>query len=152
MEYTKSFLFIFYSMISHQLYTTFLGLTFYKVIYNTASITSRFFCFLFFNFYFASDPRVALLFFNLTSGWAIRTGYPWICSLHIQLNVELSPGCCVGTLVTTMSLGVFVVLVTLLSLTESKHKDLYTFKVVNSRGKLVSLEKYRGSVSLGSNR
>uniref|UniRef100_A0A3Q3QUX6 Glutathione peroxidase n=1 Tax=Monopterus albus TaxID=43700 RepID=A0A3Q3QUX6_MONAL len=39
------------------------------------------------------------------------------------------------------------VLLTLLSLTESKQKDFYTFKVVNSRGKLVSLEKYRGSVS-----
>lgn len=43
-----------------------------------------------------------------------------------------------------------MVLVTLVSLTDSKQKDLYTFKVVNSRGKLVSLEKYRGSVSLGS--
>lgn len=31
---------------------------------------------------------------------------------------------------------------------EAKQKDFYTFKVVNSRGKLVSLEKYRGSVSL----
>ncbi|XP_029985449.1 glutathione peroxidase 7 [Sphaeramia orbicularis] len=31
---------------------------------------------------------------------------------------------------------------------EPKLKDLYSFKVVNSRGKLVSLEKYRGSVSL----
>uniref|UniRef100_A0A669DU21 Glutathione peroxidase n=2 Tax=Oreochromis TaxID=8139 RepID=A0A669DU21_ORENI len=35
-----------------------------------------------------------------------------------------------------------------LCLAESKQKDFYTFKVVNSRGKLVSLEKYRGSVSL----
>lgn len=43
-----------------------------------------------------------------------------------------------------------MVLVTLVSLADSKQKDLYTFKVVNSRGKLVSLEKYRGSVSLGS--
>ncbi|XP_039591556.1 glutathione peroxidase 7 [Polypterus senegalus] len=34
------------------------------------------------------------------------------------------------------------------SLSESKDKDFYTFKVVNIRGKLVSLEKYRGSVSL----
>lgn len=33
-------------------------------------------------------------------------------------------------------------------LTEAKQKDFYTFKVVNSRGRLVSLEKYRGSVSL----
>uniref|UniRef100_A0A3P9LNT0 Glutathione peroxidase n=2 Tax=Oryzias latipes TaxID=8090 RepID=A0A3P9LNT0_ORYLA len=40
------------------------------------------------------------------------------------------------------------VFVTLYSLAESKQKDFYTFKVVNSRGKLVSLEKYRGSVSL----
>ncbi|KAM7387793.1 hypothetical protein PAMP_024006 [Pampus punctatissimus] len=40
------------------------------------------------------------------------------------------------------------VLLTLISLTESKVKDVYTFKVVNSRGKLVSLEKFRGSVSL----
>lgn len=45
--------------------------------------------------------------------------------------------------------GVVTVLLTLISLTESKQKDFYTFKVVNSRGKLVSLEKYRGSVSLG---
>uniref|UniRef100_A0A4W6CTU5 Glutathione peroxidase n=2 Tax=Lates calcarifer TaxID=8187 RepID=A0A4W6CTU5_LATCA len=44
--------------------------------------------------------------------------------------------------------GALTVLLTLLSLTESKQKDFYTFKVVNSRGKLVSLEKYRGSVSL----
>lgn len=40
------------------------------------------------------------------------------------------------------------VLLTLFSFSESKQKDFYTFKVVNSRGKLVSLEKYRGSVSL----
>lgn len=40
-------------------------------------------------------------------------------------------------------------LLALFSLTESKQKDFYTFKVVNSRGKLVSLEKYRGAVSLG---
>lgn len=46
--------------------------------------------------------------------------------------------------------GVVAVLVTLLSLAEGKQKDFYTFKVVNSRGKLVSLEKYRGSVSLVS--
>ncbi|XP_054645026.1 glutathione peroxidase 7 [Dunckerocampus dactyliophorus] len=39
-------------------------------------------------------------------------------------------------------------LLTLLIVSESKQKDFYTFKVVNSRGKLVSLEKYRGSVSL----
>ncbi|RVE73683.1 hypothetical protein OJAV_G00034100 [Oryzias javanicus] len=40
------------------------------------------------------------------------------------------------------------VFVTLFSLVESKQKDFYTFKVVNSRGKLVSLEKYRGSMGL----
>ena len=40
------------------------------------------------------------------------------------------------------------VLLTLFSFSESKQKDFYTFKVVNSRGKLVSLEKYRGSVSV----
>lgn len=48
----------------------------------------------------------------------------------------------------TMLLGVLTVFLALFSLAESKDKDLYTFKVVNSRGKLVSLEKYRGSVSL----
>ncbi|KAK7888792.1 hypothetical protein WMY93_024352 [Mugilogobius chulae] len=30
----------------------------------------------------------------------------------------------------------------------AKQKDFYSFKAVNSRGKLVSLEKYRGKVSL----
>lgn len=44
--------------------------------------------------------------------------------------------------------GALTVLLALFSLAESKQKDFYTFKVVNSRGKLVSLEKYRGSVSL----
>ncbi|XP_029474214.1 LOW QUALITY PROTEIN: glutathione peroxidase 7 [Rhinatrema bivittatum] len=34
------------------------------------------------------------------------------------------------------------------SRSEQKAKDFYTFKVVNIRGKLISLEKYRGSVSL----
>lgn len=48
----------------------------------------------------------------------------------------------------TMLPGVLAVFLTLFSLAESKDKDFYTFKVVNSRGKLVSLEKYRGSVSL----
>ncbi|XP_028299579.1 glutathione peroxidase 7 [Gouania willdenowi] len=43
---------------------------------------------------------------------------------------------------------VLTVLLTVCSVTESKHKDFYSFKLVNSRGKLVSLEKYRGSVSL----
>lgn len=32
--------------------------------------------------------------------------------------------------------------------THAKQRDFYSFKVVNSRGKLVSLEKYRGSVSV----
>uniref|UniRef100_A0A8C2HXF3 Glutathione peroxidase n=1 Tax=Cyprinus carpio TaxID=7962 RepID=A0A8C2HXF3_CYPCA len=39
-------------------------------------------------------------------------------------------------------------LLTLSCLAEAKQKDFYSFKVVNSRGRLVSLEKYRGSVSL----
>uniref|UniRef100_A0AAQ4NVT4 Glutathione peroxidase n=1 Tax=Gasterosteus aculeatus aculeatus TaxID=481459 RepID=A0AAQ4NVT4_GASAC len=39
------------------------------------------------------------------------------------------------------------VLLTIFSLIETKEKDFYTFKVVNIRGKLVSLEKYRGSRS-----
>ncbi|XP_056133627.1 glutathione peroxidase 7 [Lampris incognitus] len=47
-----------------------------------------------------------------------------------------------------MLLGALAVLITLFSLIETKQKDFYTFKVVNSRGRLVSLEKYRGSVSL----
>ncbi|XP_028443564.1 glutathione peroxidase 7 [Perca flavescens] len=58
------------------------------------------------------------------------------------------PRCCVGSLTVKMLPRALAVLITLFSLTESKQKDLYTFKVVNSRGKLVSLEKYRGSVSL----
>ncbi|KAI5096228.1 glutathione peroxidase 7 [Silurus meridionalis] len=41
-----------------------------------------------------------------------------------------------------------LVLLLLNHVVEAKQKDFYTFKVVNSRGKLVSLEKYRGSVSL----
>ncbi|XP_029563735.1 glutathione peroxidase 7 [Oncorhynchus clarkii lewisi] len=45
-------------------------------------------------------------------------------------------------------LSVLTLLLILFSLNEAKQKDLYTFKVVNSRGRLVSLEKYRGSVSL----
>lgn len=50
-----------------------------------------------------------------------------------------------------MLLGVLTVLMALFGHAESKQKDLYTFKVVNSRGKLVSLEKYRGSVSVHRN-
>lgn len=57
--------------------------------------------------------------------------------------------CCVGTTLRVKMLpGSLAVLLTLFSLAESKNKDFYTFKVVNSRGKLVSLEKYRGSVSV----
>lgn len=48
----------------------------------------------------------------------------------------------------TMLPAAFAVFLAVFSLAESKNKDFYTFKVVNSRGKLVSLEKYRGSVSL----
>lgn len=50
-------------------------------------------------------------------------------------------------LVKMLSAALPVLLTFLFGLTESKQKDFYTFKVVNSRGKLVSLEKYRGSVS-----
>jgi len=45
----------------------------------------------------------------------------------------------------------FLIALTLLTVScvvEAKQKDFYTFKVVNSRGRLVSLDKYRGSVSL----
>lgn len=48
-------------------------------------------------------------------------------------------------------MGMFLRALTLLTLSclvEAKQKDFYTFKVVNSRGRLVSLDKYRGSVSL----
>ncbi|XP_006126457.1 glutathione peroxidase 7 [Pelodiscus sinensis] len=49
-------------------------------------------------------------------------------------------------------LAMFLALATLLFLafatSQQKETDFYTFKVVNIRGKLVSLEKYRGSVSL----
>ncbi|XP_077450783.1 glutathione peroxidase 7 isoform X2 [Stigmatopora argus] len=47
-----------------------------------------------------------------------------------------------------MFFSTMTTLLALFSLVENKQKDLYTFKVMNSRGKLVSLEKYRGSVSL----
>lgn len=36
------------------------------------------------------------------------------------------------------------------SASQQKEADFYSFKVVNIRGKLVSLEKYRGSVSLSA--
>ncbi|XP_060686454.1 glutathione peroxidase 7 isoform X2 [Hemiscyllium ocellatum] len=32
--------------------------------------------------------------------------------------------------------------------TEEKNKNFYSFKIVNIRGKLISLEKYKGSISL----
>ncbi|XP_042191864.1 glutathione peroxidase 7 [Callorhinchus milii] len=41
-----------------------------------------------------------------------------------------------------------VLLLLWVSPAEQKHNDFYSFKVINIRGKLVSLEKYRGSVSL----
>ncbi|KAL1022738.1 hypothetical protein UPYG_G00031690 [Umbra pygmaea] len=47
-----------------------------------------------------------------------------------------------------MQISVLAFLLLLFSQNDAKQKDFYTFKVVNSRGKLVSLEKYRGSVSL----
>ncbi|MBN3302252.1 glutathione peroxidase 7 [Amia ocellicauda] len=47
-----------------------------------------------------------------------------------------------------MLLRLFALLLLLSSLLEAKQKDFYTFKVVNIRGRLISLEKYRGSVSL----
>ncbi|XP_048832634.1 glutathione peroxidase 7 [Brienomyrus brachyistius] len=47
-----------------------------------------------------------------------------------------------------MRFALIMVMLLLASFAEGKQKDFYTFKVVNSRGKLVSLEKYRGSVSL----
>lgn len=46
-----------------------------------------------------------------------------------------------------MLVGLLTVFLAAFSLVESKHKDVYAFKAVNSRGKLVSLDKYRGSVS-----
>ncbi|XP_062412082.1 glutathione peroxidase 7 [Sardina pilchardus] len=47
-----------------------------------------------------------------------------------------------------MFLAVLVCLPIFYQLIDAKQKDFYTFKVVNIRGRLVSLEKYRGSVSL----
>ncbi|KAG5275778.1 hypothetical protein AALO_G00124460 [Alosa alosa] len=47
-----------------------------------------------------------------------------------------------------MFLAALVFLPILSQLIDAKQKDFYTFKVVNIRGRLVSLEKYRGSVSL----
>ncbi|KAG9465069.1 glutathione peroxidase 7 [Eleutherodactylus coqui] len=41
-----------------------------------------------------------------------------------------------------------LLLLLLLAPSLQKNSDFYTFKVVNIRGKLVSLEKYRGSVTL----
>ncbi|XP_069498284.1 glutathione peroxidase 7 [Ambystoma mexicanum] len=48
----------------------------------------------------------------------------------------------------TMAIAALLLLLLAVSLSHQKDKDFYTFKVVNIRGKLVSLEKYRGSVSL----
>ncbi|XP_039567241.1 glutathione peroxidase 7 [Pyrgilauda ruficollis] len=47
-----------------------------------------------------------------------------------------------------MLLAIAALLLLAFSATRQKEPDFYTFKVVNIRGKLVSLEKYRGSVSL----
>lgn len=46
-----------------------------------------------------------------------------------------------------MLLAIAALLLLAFSATQQKEPDFYTFKVVNIRGKLVSLEKYRGSVS-----
>ncbi|KAI1236841.1 Glutathione peroxidase 7, partial [Lamprotornis superbus] len=46
-----------------------------------------------------------------------------------------------------MLLAIAALLLLAFSATRQKEPDFYTFKVVNIRGKLVSLEKYRGSVS-----
>uniref|UniRef100_A0A8D0H9A5 Glutathione peroxidase n=1 Tax=Sphenodon punctatus TaxID=8508 RepID=A0A8D0H9A5_SPHPU len=48
----------------------------------------------------------------------------------------------------TMLLAIAALLFLAFSASQQKETDFYTFKVVNIRGKLVSLEKYRGSVSL----
>nr|XP_005284871.2 glutathione peroxidase 7 [Chrysemys picta bellii] len=47
-----------------------------------------------------------------------------------------------------MLLAVALLLCLAFAASQQKENDFYTFKVVNIRGKLVSLEKYRGSVSL----
>lgn len=49
-----------------------------------------------------------------------------------------------------MLLAITALLLLAFSTTQQKETDFYTFKVVNIRGKLVSLEKYRGSVSARS--
>ncbi|XP_076010556.1 glutathione peroxidase 7 [Genypterus blacodes] len=58
-----------------------------------------------------------------------------VCTVQSR-SVKMLPG------------ALLVLVAALCRLTESKHKDLWSFKVVNSRGKLVSLDKYRGSVAL----
>ncbi|XP_048395529.1 glutathione peroxidase 7 isoform X1 [Stegostoma tigrinum] len=47
-----------------------------------------------------------------------------------------------------MSLAAIIALLLFVWPTEEKNKDFYSFKSVNIRGKLISLEKYRGSISL----
>uniref|UniRef100_A0A452IK26 Glutathione peroxidase n=1 Tax=Gopherus agassizii TaxID=38772 RepID=A0A452IK26_9SAUR len=47
-----------------------------------------------------------------------------------------------------MVLAVATLLFLAFAASQQKENDFYTFKMVNIRGKLVSLEKYRGSVSL----
>ncbi|XP_032884514.1 glutathione peroxidase 7 [Amblyraja radiata] len=51
-------------------------------------------------------------------------------------------------LVATMFLASAMVIFLFILPSEQKNKDFYTFQGVNIRGKLISLEKYRGSVSL----
>lgn len=79
-------------------------------------------------------------------------------SVGLPQHVELSgPSCCEKELKLTVQArsekmrtilrGLALLLLSYLM--EAKQQDFYTFKLVNSRGKLVSLEKYRGSVSLG---
>ncbi|XP_048457640.1 glutathione peroxidase 7 isoform X1 [Rhincodon typus] len=47
-----------------------------------------------------------------------------------------------------MLLAAIIALLLFVLPTEEKNKDFYSFKSVNIRGKLISLEKYRGSISL----
>ncbi|XP_069794799.1 glutathione peroxidase 7 [Narcine bancroftii] len=67
------------------------------------------------------------------------------------LKPRISPKLRVLLLFATMFLAVVMVVFFLVLPSEEKNKDFYTFKGVNIRGKLISLEKYRGSVSLAIN-
>lgn len=55
-------------------------------------------------------------------------------------------------LVATMFLASAMVIFLFILPSEQKNKDFYTFQGVNIRGKLISLEKYRGSVSTATSR